>query len=534
MSSKSSKNTKTSSVTKKLGSKTSNTDSKSSASVSKTNKTGSKSNKLYSKTSKLDFKSNKTGSESNKTGSKTTKLNSKSNKSGSKTNKLGSKSNKTGSKTSKLGSKTNKSDSKTSKLGSKTNKSDSKTSKLGSRSNKSNSKTSKLGSKNNKSNSKTSKLGSKTDLLGSKTKICSLRTLCDDESCLECFKKSFASDERSDQWSDKNDKEPRQVFKNSHLKYFFDCDICGHEFEMRLYSVTRGSWCGYCNNNLLCEDDDCYMCLEKSFLSNERAITWSEKNDLTSRQVFENCNKKFFFDCDVCDHNFEMSLLNINNGQWCSFCKGNNLCSNQKCKWCYNRSFASHERAKKWSEENKCSPREVFLKSNKKFKFNCNKCNNIFSMALNNICAGQWCPLCVNKTEKILFEKLSKIYTTLIRQFNPDWCINKETARKLPFDLLIPEKNIIIELDGPQHFKQVSNWKSCEFTHKRDINKMKMANRNGFCVIRILQEDVLHKKYKWKPELIKNIKILDKSKYIENIYMCQNNEYAIFDHYEKK
>jgi len=81
---------------------------------------------------------------------------------------------------------------------------------------------------------------------------------------------------------------------------------------------------------------------------------------------------------------------------------------------------------------------------------------------------------------------------------------------------------VIIELDGLQHFQQVSNWTPPDENKSNDIYKMKCANDNGYSVIRILQEDVLGDRYDWKTELTNVI-----HKYAEptNIFMCKNDEY---------
>src|SRR5688572_22176956 len=69
------------------------------------------------------------------------------------------------------------------------------------------------------------------------------------------------------------------------------------------------------------------------------------------------------------------------------------LCTKNECKICYNRSFASSDRAQYWSEENKEQPRNVFKLSNKKYKFNCDVCNHTFESALSNITnCNSWCP----------------------------------------------------------------------------------------------------------------------------------------------
>ena len=56
-----------------------------------------------------------------------------------------------------------------------------------------------------------------------------------------------------------------------------------------------------------------------------------------------------------------------------------------------------------------------------------------------------------------------------------EWCKNNSNMY-LPFDFYLPELNIIIELDGNQHFFQVNNWNSPEITQATDKMKMKLAN----------------------------------------------------------
>ena len=45
-------------------------------------------------------------------------------------------------------------------------------------------------------------------------------------------------------------------------------------------------------------------------------------------------------------------------------------------------------------------------------------------------------------------------YSTLKRQYKVDWCKN---IKHLPFDFVIEEGKVIIELDGKQHFEQIGN-----------------------------------------------------------------------------
>lgn len=192
---------------------------------------------------------------------------------------------------------------------------------------------------------------------------------------------------------------------------------------------------------------------------------------------------------------------------------------------CYENSFQSVERSNKLHDKY-INPRTLFKRTNKKFKFDCDDCNNVFETKLSAITIGVWCPSCVNKTEKILYNKLICSYTLLQRQYKVKWCKN---INYLPFDFVIEDKKVIIELDGKQHFEQIGNWTSPEDTRKNDLYKMKCANENGFSVIRLLQKDVYNNKYNWLNELITNIERISHENTVQNIYMCKNYEYKNFD-----
>jgi very-short-patch-repair endonuclease len=329
-------------------------------------------------------------------------------------------------------------------------------------------------------------------------------------------------------WSERNLVKPNEVALNSHKKFWFDCE-CGHQFESSLLNINQGNnWCGFCSNppKKLCEDDNCKSCFVNSFASHEKSIYWSNENEVTPRQVFKNADrKKFKFNCE-CGHKLEMNLKQISSqGHWCSYCSHQKLCEIKECQMCLNNSFASVERSKYLNDKN-INPRTLFKSTNKKFDFDCDVCNKIFACQLSDITKGVGCSFCVNKTELILFDKLKEKYNTLKTQYKVDWCKNK---KHLPFDFVIEERKIIMELDGKQHFEQIGNWQSPEETRLNDIYKMKCATKNGFSVIRILQKDVYNNKYDWLNELTNNIEKITNENRVQNIYMCKNNEYKDFD-----
>jgi very-short-patch-repair endonuclease len=358
---------------------------------------------------------------------------------------------------------------------------------------------------------------------------CSNRKLCNDTGCNTCFERSFASHEKSQFWSSKNDDiTPRQVFKSSNNKYWFDCTVCKHSFNTQLNNVMAGRWCSYCSNQKLCDNVDCNTCFEKSFASHEKNQYWSSKNnDITQREVFKSSNNKYWFDCTVCKHSFNTQLDYVITGKWCSYCSypPKKLCDDVDCNTCFEKSFASHKKSQFWSSKNgDITPRQVFKSSGNKYWFDCTVCKHSFNIQLNSVMAGRWCSYCKNKTESKLFQSLLPLYSNIVKQFKQEWCKN---IRYLPYDFCIPEHNIIIELDGRQHFQQVSNWQSPEQTYENDKFKEKCANDNNYSVIRLLQEDVWHDKNDWYKHLCDAIEYIKNGDEIVNICIGgKNGEYA--------
>jgi very-short-patch-repair endonuclease len=374
--------------------------------------------------------------------------------------------------------------------------------------------------------------------------------VCGKEDCQNCFQKSFASHKKSKYWNyDKNIDEssnkinPIDAIYCSEKAYWFNCD-CGHEYYTPLsYLSKSGEGCPYCCNPLkkICDKESCQTCFNNSFASHEKSKYWNHDknidesgNKITSRQVIKKSNKKYWFDCE-CGHSFESALGNIAcSNQWCSYCckPPKKLCD---CQICFEKSFASNNKSKYWSYDknidengNKIQPKDIFKCSGKKYWFTCEK-KHLFDCTLNNVNNGFWCPICVNKTEKKLYEQLLQIYPNTIYRFSTDWCKNPNTNSYLPFDFVLKEQKIIIELDGPQHFVQIMNWKSPEEQFENDQYKEKCANDNGYSVIRILQTDVLYDTYDWLTELKKSIEQIVNEKIIQNNYLSMNNEYENFN-----
>jgi hypothetical protein len=318
------------------------------------------------------------------------------------------------------------------------------------------------------------------------------------------YEKSFASSPVSLYWSSRNNKKPEDVPKSSHSKYWFKCNKCNHEYDQLLYTIRNRPRCPYCSvaSKKLCDNLECITCFNRSFASHSRAYSFINDNPITARFVFKSSTKNYKFHCDTCDHIFIATPNHINNNRWCPYCSGK-LCTNTNCIECFNKSFACHYMAKCWSTKNNCDPRAISKYSNKKYIFNCSVCNYEFNCILNSMKGQMYCPVCVNKTEKILYLWLCEKFVDIVHQPKFSWCKNDKTNKFLPFDFM--HKNIIIELDGPQHYTQIRNWKSPEEIQKTDNYKMECALNNNKHIIRILQTDVMFNYNNWDIKLYNTI-----------------------------
>jgi hypothetical protein len=90
----------------------------------------------------------------------------------------------------------------------------------------------------------------------------------------------------------------------------------------------------------------------------------------------------------------------------------------------FEKSFASHEKAKYWSYKNTIKPIDISNMTKNKYIFNCDKCNHELYISIQKIVLrNQWCPYCCNN--KLCSSKNGKhvirIYQEDIYNNKNDW-----------------------------------------------------------------------------------------------------------------
>lgn len=123
----------------------------------------------------------------------------------------------------------------------------------------------------------------------------------------------------------------------------------------------------------------------------------------------------------------------------------------------------------------------------------CNRCKEVFIKSPSSHLYGkQGCPRHKNKTQYMVLDYVRTLYPDSYSEFRFECLKNRK------FDIYIPSVNLIIEIDGDQHFRQVNNWKTPEAVHRSDVEKMTFAISRGISIIRFYQPDIWNNKLDWK------------------------------------
>jgi hypothetical protein len=261
-------------------------------------------------------------------------------------------------------------------------------------------------------------------------------------------------------------------YKDNKTKMEWQCANT-HIWHAVFNNIKRGKWCPICAGNAKLSLEECQEYAES-------------KGGLCLATEYKNTDTKMEWKCEN-NHTWYARFDDTKSGTWCPRCAENAKLSLADCE-----EFAK-------SKGGLCVSTE-YENARTKMKWQCEN-NHTWNAVFNNIKNGRtWCPRCKNKTESIFSNCLDNEIKELdfIHQAKFDWCKNPETSKHLPFDFCIESKKILIEIDGPQHFEQISNWESPESQKDRDLLKIEKALENGYSILRFLQKDIYENRIDWR------------------------------------
>ena len=347
-----------------------------------------------------------------------------------------------------------------------------------------------------------------------------------------------------------------EIYIDNGTKMKYKCNVCEFNYDVTLGSfIKRVDKCKNCRfikdrkemfNRIKreFEKQECEL-LETEYINNRTKISYKCKcgnvSDTTYNafQKGRRCMKCYgtpkhtykyvedYFEKNNCILISDEYQGNLENLEYICEC-GNyseitfgNFQNGHRCMKCSGKEKYTYEYVKKCFEDISYTLINIeYIGCNDKLSYICNKNHNNVTNFTKFI-TGYRCPKCLYKTEQIVNKFLEENYKNVIHQAKFNWCKNKTY---LPFDFLLDDQKLLIEVDGKQHFIQVSNWISPEKTQERDIFKMKLAIDHDYSIIRISQEDIYNNTIDWKEMLKKNIKKYKKPKII---YIGENPELYI-------
>jgi very-short-patch-repair endonuclease len=312
-------------------------------------------------------------------------------------------------------------------------------------------------------------------------------------------------------------------YVDSHTKIIIICNE-GHEFEQQPTRHLSGQGCKYCNEKAIKNSEPITNVVvpritnkwtTEKFIEKAKEIH-GDKFDY-SMVNFISYKKKVVIKC-LKEHIFEQAPDGHLRGNDCKQCqdlknffrKITNEEFIEKSKQIFINMF----------DYSKC----YYIGSNIKVTLICKEKNHEFEVEPRHHYNSLGCPLCNKTTEGKMEKELRQKYPNLKLQF---FIKNINMIKTYPFDFFIKKHNIIVELDGKQHFETVEFFQqTVEERQLIDFIKMYWAFKEGYTIIRVYQPDVYKDNFNWVGELVKNIKDYDKPEFI-----CLAKDIKVYDEY---
>lgn len=264
-------------------------------------------------------------------------------------------------------------------------------------------------------------------------------------------------------------------YKNANTKVKIICSIHG-KFLQIPNAHLRGQGCPLCNSK---------RSNTKEFIKSSKKIH-GKKFDYSNVKYINNYTKVEIV-CPIHGSFFQTPHDHLH-GNGCIKCRGKNL-----SKLYAHTKFKFIENAIK-KHGKRFGYKKVIYKNNRILVIITCKLHGNFQQSPSNHLKGIGCPMChSSKGEMKVLNFLKDKKIKFIKQKTFTGCINPKTNYKLRYDFYIPSKNLLIEYDGPQHFKpggylngihKVTKIMFKEIQQKDKI-KTKFANQNKIRLLRI-------------------------------------------------
>jgi hypothetical protein len=129
-------------------------------------------------------------------------------------------------------------------------------------------------------------------------------------------------------------------------------------------------------------------------------------------------------------------------------------------------------------------------------------CGNIFEITYSNFKLGRRCPICASKSvDSKIAQNLKRTLDFLNIEYEEEKIFdnlkNPFTGKHLRFDIFLPKYKVLIEIDGKQHYKEVSKFGGSRYLKDikyKDFLKNKFVKKTNLKLYRIPLYNIFLKK----------------------------------------
>lgn len=212
---------------------------------------------------------------------------------------------------------------------------------------------------------------------------------------------------------------PEYISLHSNRKFWWKCNTCGYEWKVSPAHRARGHKCPVCAGQVVKKGSNDLLTLDP-----ELAKEWDyEKNTLKPDEVTCGNNKKVWWICSKCHHEWEATIFSRHTGCGCPECKKTTI-SEKQSKADFDDSLAYNfpEIAKEWDyEKNKVKPEEVYSNSNKKYWWKCKKCGRSWEAVVSSrTLRNTGCPYCSGRFATPGVNDLATLAPKLLEEWDYD------------------------------------------------------------------------------------------------------------------
>lgn len=202
---------------------------------------------------------------------------------------------------------------------------------------------------------------------------------------------------------------PENVTYGSDLSVWWRCKTCGHEWQARIANrsvLHRG--CPACAGQVVTSRTSLMA------VNPELCEEWNyEKNDgLIPENFLPGSNKKVWWKCKTCGHEWQAGINNRTTGTGCPVCKGSVVTENNNLKIQYPQITEEWDYSK-----NDTLPENVRPNSNKKLNWKCRRCGHEWEASPATRIKGHGCPACSGRVAT-KDRNLSVLYPELCEEWD--------------------------------------------------------------------------------------------------------------------